>query len=647
MPESDVKRKSRYLLWAGAAVVCILVVASLLFSQSMRRYIGKVRSKIVNKEVPASSFGYYWAPLGGEREAFQTMPATQSPDGPTVEYTVPGSRNACVEVGLVRTGAKFSKPKDEYVFTVYELGKKRKSKLLEESVNVPMNSWKLFRLDQKPHGSADATRLLYVLEPKGLKAKIASLVERIRGRPYYKDFAFPVSTALHERREDEMNVILVSFDTLRADRLGCMGYPEPTSPAIDALAARGVLFTQAITASPWTTTSHFSLLSGLYPSAHVRMASLKERKFSYLNKLFQGILKDNGYYTIGVTAGMGVSSIFGFGKGFDRYMEFNSIRNAEDPTQPWDHEDGTRKIFKYAADWLEENRNYKFFMFLHNYECHDPYEGTYFLDKKKNLDFIETRRALYDGDIHYADGLFGEFMKKVESLGLLSNTIIVFVSDHGEDLYDHFTEEDRIPPKSSVMVPQISNVDHGHSEYEELVHVPLIFYIPGLKPARTVLDNQVRLIDVMPTVLDCLNIQYDGPVQGESLLKLIRTGKREKDPPALSEYTGQGPEQKAIRLNGIKYIYTPDPNERKYGITFRNIPRYGLFDLKKDPSEKRNIYSDNKKLAEQYQAILQEILNQSAEIRKSIQQTSPSANEQGARPPQDIIDGLKSLGYLK
>jgi arylsulfatase A-like enzyme len=586
-------------------------------------------------------------PIHGEVEAFQTVPAAQILDGSGVTFDVRMKGTARIEVGVIRTGTENSGDR-EYVFSVHELTDKGKRTLLETSAEFPTDSLALFRpTAELKAASDDVVKIRYTLKPKGVAAKVGSLIGRLRGKSYYQDFAFSRPSLLYKAKRSEPNIILISLDTLRADRLGVMGYPRATTPNLDAFSRRAILFTQAITPSPWTTTAHFSLFSAVYPSAHVREASLMEAQFSYANRFLPSVLRDNGYYSIGITAGAGISSSYGFSEGFNRYLEFNSMNNAEDPEAPWDHEDGTAKIFDNAMDWLESNRDTKFFMFLHNYECHDPYEDTYFLDQGDKGSFIEQRRALYDGDVRKTDAFFGRLIEKLESLDMLSNTAVIVVSDHGEDLGDHFNEEDRIPPKFSIDVPQISNADHGHSVYDEVVRIPMIMHFPGIQPKKAVLDNQVRLIDVMPTILDYLDMEYDGPLQGTSLLPLMETGEREVDPPALSEYTGHGPEQKSLRMNGYKYIYVKNPSQIKYGITFRNIPKMALFDLKKDPGEKNNIYAENKELAMEYHQVLEEILRESAAINNDVRKKNQAGERKSEKPPEDVIKSLKALGYIQ
>jgi arylsulfatase A-like enzyme len=297
-------------------------------------------------------------------------------------------------------------------------------------------------------------------------------------------------------------------------------------------------------------------------------------------------------------------------------------------------------------EWLEANRDTKFFMFLHSYKSHAPYLETYFLEQGEHADILEKRKALYDGNIRRVDDFFGQFVNKLRSLGLFSNTIIVVVSDHGEHFYDHFAEADRIPPEPTP-IPQTSTIAHGHSVYDELIRIPMIFYLPGLQPKKSIYEEQIRLVDVLPTVLDYLGLSHEGPVQGESLLPLMRTGQRLHDSPAISEFTHTGPEQKSVRMGGYKYIYTGDPDERKQEVSFRNIPKYALFDLKSDPGEKNNIYSQNKALAEEYHDILQKTLEESRAINRELREKRKPGEVDSNPMPEDVTNALKALGYLQ
>jgi arylsulfatase A-like enzyme len=297
-------------------------------------------------------------------------------------------------------------------------------------------------------------------------------------------------------------------------------------------------------------------------------------------------------------------------------------------------------------EWLDQNRDTKFFIFLHTYACHDPYERNQFLNEENVEGFIEQRRALYDGGVRHADKHFGRLIAKLRGLELLSKTIIVLVSDHGEDFHDHVTEADRIPPTPNPVPYVADRIDHGHTLYEELVNVFTVFHLPGLTPARYVFDNQIRLIDIMPTVLDYLGVQVHSHVQGASLIPLMEKGERPVEPPALSEFTLYGPERKSIRMNGYKYIYVPDPDERKDNVTFRDISQRSLYNLKSDPEERKNIVGDEMSIAEEYHGILEKIVEESHAIRQKLQEESESKEGDAPEQPRDVIEGLKALGYL-
>ena len=581
------------------------------------------------KNAPSGSFEYLRRTIGTQAGmGARTMLATKYPDSPTQKYQIHGGSNGEIEVGLARIEKSPISP-SEFVFSVYELKDKRRRKLLETSQTFPVGSWPLFKVEAMSEGQdGDITEIEYVLKPRGLKGRIASAIARVRGLPpYYKDFAFLAPNVLPRRKPDDLNVLLISFDTLRPDHLGCFGYSRPTSPNLDAFAKKGVLFTQAVSTAPWTGPAHQSLLSGLYPSAHITSLSNYWDYVVHSERAMPVVLKEKGYYTIGFTGGAHVSSVKGFGRGFNRYLEFNRHR-----------EDSVVKIFQNALGWMEENRSVKFFMFLHTYECHTPNTDSYFLVREEPADPVERMRALYDGDLRNADRWFGRLVEKLQSLDLLSKTIIVIVSDHGEDLRDHFTEDD--------VISQKSRIHHGHSLYDEVIRVLTIFHLPGLQPNRHLFQDQISLVDVMPTVLDYLGVSHKDPMQGTSLLQLMKTGERMHEPPAFSESLAYGPERKSVRMNGYKYIYTVDPNETRNNIAYRNIPRHALFDLRKDSKEKNNIYEQNKDLAGKYHKIMEETMKRSSLIRGELEKKYEPVIRDLGEVPEDVLEDLKALGYL-
>ncbi len=519
--------------------------------------------------------------------------------------------------------------------------------VLEKTVELAVNEPATFRVDGDRLGATrQPARIWCEIEAIGNEETAGETGTESNGGGDGEDqlreqLACLKPVVFQRRQARERNVVMLSFDTLRPDHLSGYGYPRETSPNLDRFASQGVLFTQAISPAPWTTPAHYSLFTGLYPSAHQNHRSAAE-PFSNDRTLARQ-LRDHGYYTLGITGGGSISARFGMANGFNAYREYSSYPNTTHPSRPWRHQDDTRHTFDDAATWLEANAETRFFLFLHHFECHDPYEDDHFLDGDAG-DLLSRRKALYDGDIRHADAFFGQLLDKLRELDLLSDTIIVFLSDHGEEFHEHYVESDVVPPRTQELVPEISYVDHAHSLYDELLRVPLIFRVPGLDPPRRVLDNQVRLIDVMPTIFELLGIEPGAPAQGESLVPLMRSGEREHDPPALAESTYWGPERKAIRKDGYKYIWIPDL-ESKNKRTYSGLEQHEVFDLTADPGETTNLYLERPELAESLRHALLGELKTSLELNQQLRRQRPEAGP-ATEIEDDVLDALKALGYL-
>ncbi|MBI4833034.1 MAG: sulfatase, partial [Candidatus Lindowbacteria bacterium] len=425
-------------------------------------------------------------PVPGKFSGYETFQVVKTLPAKRVSFQTPVREGSALEVGLIRTedtSAHYDGFSGKFRFRVYLRKWPRNRVLVEATGEFPLNERVSFHIDSSklPVGNRPH-EIIYEIEKESTR--------EAKGYEPYHDFDFLVPAVYDKRAPDDLNVMIVAFDTLRADHLGCYGYKRATSPNVDAFAKKGVLFTQAISQCPWTTPAFYSLFTSLYPSAHQNRMISRESRFFYDQDTFVDALKKEGYYTVGVTNGANVSSEFGFGKGFNRYIELtNTILEEGDANSlKWSTINDSSKIFDEAMEWLEQNAGARFFMFIHTLECHDPYTHTDFLSENSSGTLIEQRKAFYDWDIRYADANFGKLMQQLSSSGLMSNTIIVFLSDHGEDFYDHYREADVLPPNKENIFPQVSIVDHGHSLYEELVHVPLIFFIPNAKPAKATVE---------------------------------------------------------------------------------------------------------------------------------------------------------------
>ena len=310
----------------------------------------------------------------------------------------------------------------------------------------------------------------------------------------------------------DCNVILISIDTLRADRLGVYGYNKKTSPNIDKLAKESSVFTNFHATAPWTLPSHASMFASDYPT------QLKaETSFDYLSNntlTIAELLQRNGYLTYGFDSHTYVSPHWNFTQGFAGYSIERAGNKGVD----------ANKVFPHAQDWIKKNKDKKFFLFLHTFEVHDPYcppepYVNKFADElssdlncvtkeiifkningEKKLSDIELQRfnSLYDGEIAFTDYQIGKLLNLIKELRLDEKTIVIITSDHGEEFGDHGTWG-----------------KHAHTLYEELLKVPLIIKIPGFMPSINA--HQLSMIDIAPTILDLLGLQKPNQYKGISV----------------------------------------------------------------------------------------------------------------------------------
>lgn len=314
------------------------------------------------------------------------------------------------------------------------------------------------------------------------------------------------------------NVIVIGIDSLRADHLGIYGYKRPTSPNIDNLAKDGIIFRKNFSQSINTTPSFMSILTSLYPTDHGILfvnPTIVGGEFVRINaniNTLPEILKENNYKTKSMVSSDALMAEVGFDEGFDSYSN-----------------DTVQKQRKNLIRSIKENKNNKFFIFYHDNGVHLPYFAPkkylnqfltsrdtdkcplfgsdvteeYYLRKidKNDPYHLQCLMDYYDSSIKYMDDFIGEMIRTLKSEKLLDNTIIVFLSDHGEEFMDHGAL--------------------GHVQfYNEILHVPLIFYIPSLQNGKKI-DSITRSIDIMPTILETLNIRSDNPKRGQSLLPFI------------------------------------------------------------------------------------------------------------------------------
>lgn len=417
------------------------------------------------------------------------------------------------------------------------------------------------------------------------------------------------------------NLIFISLDTLRADRLGAYGYTRPTSPYLDAWAASSAVFEHAISAAPWTLPSHVSMLTGLYPSSH-GVNKAKERGIGTVMEYLPEILKNSGYHTHALTAGGYVSERYGFGRGFESFY-FN---RGEDVSEAR----GFPYTIKLAREKLASlDRARPFFLFLHTYAVHCPYNppppydtmfvsagaqpiesdrcNRYYNEKAgftaQNALYLSDR---YDGSVRYLDTQIEQLFTWLKEDGLFDNTVIVVTSDHGEEFFEH------------------GRIGHKKSLYRELLEIPLIISGPGIKPQR--ISESVNTVDLFPTILDLLGLPPSQQPDGHSLYSLLH-GEQEK--------FSRPPYQYSELHHGGRLRSLFDPKVEHFILDLKSgVPM--LFDSAKDPLEQQNIAPQSYDRIAEWKSVLDRISK--GLIERPTGKVDPATKEQ--------LEQLKTLGYL-
>jgi len=396
------------------------------------------------------------------------------------------------------------------------------------------------------------------------------------------------------QRGDNLNVLVVTLDTLRADRVGCYGYSKAKTPHLDELANIGVMFDHSVCQAPLTLPSHASLFTGLYPHYH----QVRDNGAYYLDERFNTlaeVFKENEYKTAAFIGAFPVDSRFGLDQGFDVYDDqfkeeekfktFNSERRAEE-------------VFVSFKGWLLENSHHKFFAWVHYYDPHLPYDPP--------SPYKEQFSDPYDGEVAYTDFYVGKIIELLKEKGVFENTLIVIVGDHGEGLGDH------------------REIDHGIFLYDTTLKVPLIFCAPQNLPSAKIIGHQVRLIDVFPTVLDLLEIAIPEEVQGESLIPHVE-GRNKKD---LVSYVETVHPKEMFRWAELKGIVDGR-------MKFIDAPKPELYDLKTDPMEENNLYLEERQIAARMKKELDDLIGRYSSSSSSRRELSSEEKER-----------LMALGYV-
>jgi len=430
-----------------------------------------------------------------------------------------------------------------------------------------------------------------------------------------------VNGCSNSRQSEQPNIILISIDTLRSDHLGCYGYKRPTSPFLDEFSSKCVLFEDVTAPSPWTLPSHGSLLTGYYPSrlgltSHNSVLDADAETLAML-------LSNRGLATGAVVNSLYLAKEYGFARGFG---QFKLIPESHQPRG------AAGSIIDLAKQWLNSYRDQQFFFFLHFYDVHSDYrsmpeyrnrfvkkyrgkvdgsteqllafrEGGFPLDSNDLKHLID----LYDAEISQLDERLSILFDFLGRLGVLKNSYVIITSDHGEEFLDH------------------GGVLHGRTQYQELIHVPLLIGGPGIPGGRRV-KNTVSLVDVTPTVLGLVGADHSGKYEGVDLSPLWKSGDGQlayRFIFAEADHNNvENDIKRAVRQGAFKLHFD------------RLTEKTHLYDLQNDPEERLDI-------AEERPQVVGLLLTE----LKSFMQKSRQDGATMTLTPENI-ERLKSLGYI-
>ncbi len=477
------------------------------------------------------------------------------------------------------------------------------------------------------------------------------------------------------KRERPPNIILISIDTLRPDRMGVYGHRpmgRSTTPFLDELAGDGALFSNAVSTSSWTLPAHYSLMTGLPDQAH-GMVNDRVPLPDGIPMLAE-ILRDEGYATAGYYSGSYLSPVFGFDKGFDVYTSCMPSRDAAGARRPGSGNSGDGPRTRFAAhemvtsetvseqglafvkDWASRGSGKPFFLFLHYFDVHNdylppppfdsrfgpPYHGWVngrgvTSDSRYNEEMqpedLDRLRALYDGEIAWVDSNIERLYRGIASLDadVIENTLIIVTSDHGEEFFEHGFS------------------GHRKNLFQSSVSIPLLMVGPQRIGKGVTVDACATIYDIFPTLIDLLDMEGRDAPFGRSLMPAIR-GDDVENLPALLDLTGIPKDDAYLKRTGLlhgrykliceetKEWAPADPfsaGDRVIEETIR------LFDLGEDPGEESDISSAKAATVKRMLEVKKVLLERAAS-------SASRKGEEGAQRndiPDDLRRSLQELGY--
>ncbi len=437
---------------------------------------------------------------------------------------------------------------------------------------------------------------------------------------------FPALIGCGSEESERPNILLITIDTTRADRLGCYGYSRNTSPNLDQLAKDSLLFREAYSTSSWTLPTHASLFTGKFPSSHgarydpegpLRLLNAidgpkgwgryRARGLSPQENTLANILRSHGYRTGAVVGGPWMKKVFGLDLGFDDYDDDNILtvsgRLADD-------------ITNQAIEWIGRKEG-SFFLFLNYYDPHSPFSPpeefrSAFLDEpltRKNLGTPSVKNALYDAEILYTDQEFGRLIDHLKDIGKYDQTLIVVTSDHGELLGEN------------------GRFGHGATLTRQEIHIPFLLKKIDQKEAGMVVSNRVQQTDVLSILLPLAGLQIPPSAQGRTLAEVL---DGDADYPIIAEVY---PLELESKMGDFRVLLQGD-----YKFTWNSLGTRMLHSLSQDPQEMVNLKKDDPERTASMEEELEKIL-------AGLPVPLPAG-------PAGVVDdqtseSLKQLGYME
>jgi arylsulfatase A-like enzyme len=421
-------------------------------------------------------------------------------------------------------------------------------------------------------------------------------------------------------------IVLIVVDTLRADHLGAYGYARPASPHLDAWSRRGRLYDHAYATAPWTLPSFGSLFTGQLPSRHGaglrRMRQEGIAEFLVLDPALPtlaGRLQRGGYTTGALMNNVFLDRRFGVQRGFGS-VDYAREKDGHRPA---------REVVRRALAWIDAQKSQRFFLLVHMMDPHMPYDPpadvrgrfTACCETKLSLpvrDGGDIRRELpdlsaqdrdfvaaaYDEEILGLDEQLDVLLRGLEQRGVLDAGLVVLTADHGEELFEH------------------GSFEHGHAMWEELLHVPLIFWGRDVLPGRE--GGRLSLVDLMPTLLEAVGLRVPEDLEGVSAWPNLVREAPLRQRTLFAETVLYGPDRRVAMLGPYKLESLPDAGWRR------------LFDLRDEPREVRNVGAEHPRLAKRLLRRMNHHLEQLAAERPPQKPASIDA---------EMRAKLKALGY--